>query len=805
MKKILFFILIIFLSIKIDAQTIKVLNKSNLQAIPYVVIYNQTRTQISLTNINGKADLAGFTKNDTLFFQHTSFKNLSLPYSKVIKLSKGVLLSESVISVDEIFISANKWEQNREEIPNKITSIKQDQIQFNNPQSAADILEQSNQVFVQKSQMAGGSPMIRGFATNSVLLVVDGVRLNNAIYRTGNLQNVISLDANCIDNSEIIFGPGSVIYGSDALGGVMDFHTRKATLSTSSKMMIKANALTRYSSANNENTGHIDFTVANDKLSLVTSFTESNYDDLRMGSNGNNNSQYLRDSLVQRINGSDNVLKNSDSNIQKPTAYNQINFMQKLRFKPNKNLDFTYSYHYSKTSDQPRYDKLRELKSETFKYAEWYYGPQQWQMHSLTTKYSKSNLFFDEVKFIAAYQNYKESRHSRKFGKTDILEQFEDVDIYSFNLDFYKDIDENNHLFYGLEGIYNGLNSTAQERNVDDNTLTSGFIVPRYPDGDNHYYSSAAYLGYKRNINTETTLNSGIRYSFVGLQSTFENAYYNQFLGIDKINNNNNALNGSLGLVYRPSDYWKFNINASTGFHAPNWDGLGKVFTPKKGVVIVPNTNLKPEYAYNLDFGIMKKIDERINIQTSFFYTYLDDPIVQHDFSINGIDSLFYDDEWSKTQAFVNYQHATIYGASLELNGDITENFGLKSNISYSHGEDNEGNALRHVAPLFGSTHIIFTTKKLKIDAFANYNGEIKSENLAPSEQGKDNIYAIDSEGNLYSPAWFTINLKASYQIIDKLQINAGIENITDQRYRPYSSGICAPGRNFIIALRFKM
>ncbi len=805
MKKIIFFIFIIFIGIKINAQTIKVLNKSNLQAVPYVVIYNQNRTQIALTNLNGEANLSGFSKNDTLFFQHTSFKKLALPYNKVVKLSNGILLSESVINVDEILISANKWEQKRNEIPNKIVSIKQDEIQFNNPQTSADLLEQSNEVFVQKSQMAGGSPMIRGFATNAVLLVVDGVRLNNAIYRTGNLQNIISLDANNVESSEIVFGPGSVIYGSDALGGVMDFHTIKPVLSTSSKILVKANALTRYSSANNEKTGHIDITVANNKLSLVSSFTKSDFDDLRMGNVGNNNSQYLCDSLVQRINGSDSVLKNNDSNIQKPTAYNQTNFMQKIRFKPNQNFDFIYAYHYSKTSDQPRYDNLRTLKKGTFKYAQWYYGPQQWQMHSLTTKYSKSNLLFDEAKFIAAYQNYKESRHSRKLNKTDILEQFEDVDIYSFNLDFYKNFGEKNHLFYGLESIYNGLNSTAQERNVDDNTLSTDFIVPRYPDGDNQYFSSAAYIGYKRNINTETTFNSGIRYSLVRLKSTFKNPYYNQFFGINKVDNKNNALNGSLGLVYRPSDYWKFDINASTGFHAPNWDGLGKVFTPKTGVVIVPNESLKPEYAYNLDFGIMKKFDEKINIQTSVFYTYLNNPIVQRDFSINGIDSLFYDDEWNKTQAFVNFQHAKIYGANVQLTGDITESLGIKSCISYTHGEDNQGNTLRHVSPLFGSTHVVFTLKKIKIDAFANYNGEIKAENLSPSEQGKNNMYAIDSAGNLYSPSWFTFNIKASYQIIDKLQINAGIENITDQRYRPYSSGICSPGRNFIIALRVKI
>ncbi|MCK7536351.1 MAG: Plug domain-containing protein [Marinilabiliales bacterium] len=103
-------------------------------------------------------------------------------------------------------------------------------MEFDNPQTSADLLAKSNEVFVQKSQLGGGSPMIRGFSTNKILLVVDGVRMNNAIYREGNLQNVLSLDANTIENSEIIFGPGSVTYGSDALGGVMDFHTKELNL-----------------------------------------------------------------------------------------------------------------------------------------------------------------------------------------------------------------------------------------------------------------------------------------------------------------------------------------------------------------------------------------------------------------------------------------------------------------------------------------------------------------------------------------------------------------------------------------------
>jgi hemoglobin/transferrin/lactoferrin receptor protein len=125
--------------------------------------------------------------------------------------------STKISYLNEVVISANRWEQNLREVSSRVTKVGAQQIQFQNPQTAADLLGLSNQVFIQKSQLGGGSPMIRGFATNRVLLVVDGVRMNNAIFRSGNLQNVISLDANAIEETEVIFGPGSVMYGSDAI------------------------------------------------------------------------------------------------------------------------------------------------------------------------------------------------------------------------------------------------------------------------------------------------------------------------------------------------------------------------------------------------------------------------------------------------------------------------------------------------------------------------------------------------------------------------------------------------------------
>jgi len=117
-------------------------------------------------------------------------------------------------------------------------------------------------------------------------------------------------------------------------------------------------------------------------------------------------------------------------------------------------------------------------------------------------------------------------------------------------------------------------------------------------------------------------------------------------------------------------------------------------------------------------------------------------------------------------------------------------------------GKDDENDPIRHVSPLFGNTSVSYSATKLKVEFYVNYNGQISYKNLASSERDKPHMYAKDENDNTYSPAWYTFNLKGYYQINKMLQINLGIENILGHRYRPYSSGIAAPGRNFIIALR---
>ncbi|MCF6239953.1 MAG: TonB-dependent receptor [Bacteroidales bacterium] len=793
MKLIYITLILNFITVLAWGQTVKLVDKTNLQAIENVVITSGNQSVI--TDIYGKANISSFEKDAVLSFKHPFFKEYVISYKDLEKLNFKIALSESILNLDEIVVSANRWEQNKKEIPNKITAISAREVAFENPQTTADLLNLSGEVFIQKSQMGGGSPMIRGFSTNRILIVVDGVRMNNAIYRSGNLQNVISLDANSIENTEVIFGPGSVIYGSDAIGGVMDFHTLQAKLSSDKNLKFSGNALTRYSTANIEKTGHTDFNIAGKKWAFRTSISYSDYEDLKMGTK--QHQEYTRPEYVSWISNQDSVVKNKDINLQKFTAYNQIYLMQKIRFRPNKHIDIQYGFQYSQLSDVPRYDRLIQYKNNQLKYAQWYYGPQKWMMNTLNLKYSKNTKFFDEAKFILAYQNYEESRHDRKFKKVDIRERTENVDILSTNIDFDKQLNSQSYLFYGFEALSNKINSSGQKRNI-----YTGEIEPyasRYPDNSD-YSSFAAYLNYKNNINKKMTFNAGIRYNRVLLNADFDTTFYK--FPFDDIKINTGALNGSLGLVYRPDNTWQLNINLASGFRAPNIDDVGKVFDSEPGNVVVPNENLKPEYAYNLDLGIVKTINKSIKIDLTGFYTVLSNAMVRRDFSFNGQDSIMYDGELSKVEALVNTDEATVYGFQLGFYGDILKSLSFKSNLTFTKGKDKKGLPLRHVAPLFGSTHLIFKVPKIHADLYANYNAELSNENLAPSEQSKGYMYAKDKDGKPYSPAWFTLNGKISYQLNHFLQLNAGVENILDVRYRPYSSGIVSAGRNFIFALR---
>ncbi|GAA3558578.1 TonB-dependent receptor plug domain-containing protein [Snuella lapsa] len=791
----------LFVSATLYAQQIRVLNKITEEPVFGVAIFNVDKTKSVFTNFRGEVILDGFTDSEIIYFQHLShiLKKLTKPQ---IDKSNIVYLDVNTQGLDEVVVSASKFGQSKKDIPQRIINLNAENVTFSNPQTSADLLETTGQVYIQKSQLGGGSPMIRGFSTNRLLITVDGVRMNNAIFRGGNLQNVIAIDPFSIESTEVTLGSGSVIYGSDAIGGVMSFYTQTPRLSYTDSLYFKANTIVRYSTANDEKTGHFDFNIGLKKWAFVANVSYTDFNDLRMGKHGPD--EYLRPEFVITNNGTDVVIQNNNPLVQRQSGYSQLNTMQKVRYEPYENLTFDLGLYYTTSSDVPRYDRLIRYKNGNLRSAEWNYGPQQWFMTNFeVTKLSSSTHFYDKVKASVAYQNFKESRKDRDF-QSDIRNiRKESINAYSFNMDFEKTLSSKTRFFYGLEYIYNKVMSHGEEENIANNTLFP--TVSRYPNGAT-WESAAVYSSIKYKPNDKFVFQSGLRFNHVASRASFEenNVYLN--LPFDSAKNKSGALTGTAGISWSPNTIIQWKLNASSAFRAPNIDDIGKVFDSEPGSVVVPNNNLKPEHAYGGELGVKLDFNDKVVLDMSTYYTYLNNALVRRDFAVNGETEIVYDGELSRVQAIQNASKAWIYGFEVGLKMMLTNHLKLTSQYSVIGGtEENDGIEVpvRHVAPSFGNSHLVWTDKSWKLDVFANYNNELSFQQLAPSEQGKDYIYALDENGNPYAPSWYTFNARVQYQISNSTTITASMENITDQRYKTYSSGIAAAGRNFILSLKY--
>ncbi|WP_204344299.1 TonB-dependent receptor [Psychroserpens algicola] len=797
-------VLFIFSLAICNSQTVRVVEDATNTPISGVTIFNTKKNKSAITNLEGEASLDQFSEDEMIYFQNILYIKKALKKSDIKKDNYIVYLTPSIENLDQVVVSASKFEQSKRDIPQTIVNINAGDIQFENPQTSADLLESTGNVYIQKSQLGGGSPMIRGFSTNRLLITVDGVRMNNAIFRGGNLQNVISVDPFSVQNTEITLGAGSVVYGSDAIGGVMSFYSKKPQLSYRDSLYFNANVATRYATANKEKTGHIDVNFGLKKWAFLTSVSYTDFDDLRMGAHGPED--YLRPEYVETINGEDVIVQNNIPRIQTPTGYDQINVLQKVKYEPFEDLSFDLGLYYTTTSSYSRYDRLIRYRDENLRSAEWNYGPQRWFMGNFqVTKLSSSSNLYDKVQATLAYQNFQESRLDRDFQSEERNIREEAVDAYSLNVDLEKDLNERSKLFYGLEYVYNHVKSTGETFNIVSNTTSP--TVSRYPNGSN-WQSIAAYASFKHKPNAKFVFQSGLRYNHILANADFKanNQYLN--LPFDGTELNTGALTGTAGIRWIPNDMIQWKFNASTAFRAPNIDDIGKVFDSEPGSVVVPNQHLKPEYAYGGELGLKLNFDEVFIIDMATYYTFLDNALIRRDFTLNGESQIEYDGELSNVQAIQNASKNWIYGFEAGIQLNFSKQFKLTSQYNIIGGtEEDEGVEVpvRHIAPNFGNTHFVWQNDKVQIDAFAEYNNELSFTQLAPSEQVKDYIYALDRNGNPYAPSWYTLNLRTQYDITDAATIVASLENITDQRYQTYSSGIAAPGRNFIVSLRYSL
>lgn len=788
-----------------------------------VTIFSVEKGFATSTDKSGKANIVGLEGQDSLVFTHLGYVSKTLTVEDLSQQSYRVQLELQSLEFEAIIVKgAFRTEEYQSNIPSRVDVIDHKELSFINPQTTADALLNTGNVFVQKSQMGGGSPVIRGFEANKVLIVIDGVRMNNAIYRNGHLQNSITVDNNMLERVEVIYGPAAVIYGSDALGGVMSFTSKqpRLALGTNDYSLLEGNAFIRFSTANQEKTGHLDFNFGNTKWSSLTSMTVSSFDDLRTGSA--NRPEYpdygKRFFYVDRINGQDSVVQNENPLIQVGTAYSQLDLTQKLLFKPRKDWRFLANIQYSNTTNVPRYDQLTQStvavidgnRTEDFRFSEWYYGPQKRFLSAITSEFEpNNNKAFDHLAVILAYQHIEEDRISRRFGSVSRTNQEETVHVGSLNIDFVKRFqkeenampnNQKQRLRYGLELNYNAVKSLAYHEDIETGELNFD-AVTRYPDGGSQMTTAAAYTSFRQKIGDQYTLNAGLRYTFAALHAEYADTTKIQ-LPYTEISSNLGALTGSVAMIWKVTPNTNINAIASTAFRSPNVDDFGKI-RAKGDFVLVPNPNLSSEYALNGELSITQHFNFKAQAQQSTasvtgFYTYLFDAIVRDFTTLNGVDSLLHFGDYYTTQWNVNAGTAYIYGLSANIDLAFGQSWNLKSSFNYIKGWNTFDNApLAHIPPIYGQTSLNYSRKQFKFRFLIRYNGWKQAEDF--DWAGTDNLELTTVDG---TPSWYTLNTYATYQLTKNIMTTLAFENILDAHYRPFSSGVSAAGRNIIISLR---
>ena len=264
----------------------------------------------------------------------------------------------------------------------------------------------------------------------------------------------------------------------------------------------------------------------------------------------------------------------------------------------------------------------------------------------------------------------------------------------------------------------------------------------------------------------------------------------------------NSATSWSLGTTYKAGNGFKLSSQVSSAFRSPNIDDLAKIRV-KVNEISVPNINLQPETSLNGEVSISKKLKSNILISATAFMTSLNNAIVRDDFTLpDGTSFLVDEGDTLNTVSNINANTAIVRGVSLNIKSALSSRLELSGSFNYIKGirkdiSDNDS-PLSHIPPIYGKVSLAYVEDKQQLNLKIVYNGSKPLNEYGGTE---DNLENATTNG---TPAWYTVNAYYQRKLNAHFSTSLALENILDVHYRPFSSGVSAPGRNLIISIYSK-
>jgi hemoglobin/transferrin/lactoferrin receptor protein len=712
-------------------------------------------------------------------------------------------------SFEEILLSSQRFQQKRKETPRQIEVVSAKRLSELQPATLGDALINTGQVFVQKSQMGGGSPVLRGFEASRVLMVIDGVRMNNATYRAGHLQDIITIDPFILDRMEVNFGAGSTLYGSDALGGVLYFKTKDATLG---EFSVKPSATVRYQSASNSVIGNVGLKVQSAKVGLLLSATRSQFGDLRSGSK--NYSDWdtfgMLPRYVGQVNGRDTVLLNDDPQRQKGTGYAQTDLFAKIFTKTGK-VEHMVNLQKSMSDIIPRYDRMSQFNNGKPVYGRWDYAPQNREYISYTAKAGSED---HHTRLTLAQQRIEVGRVTRNFGLEMERIQRDAVRMRTVNLDRHDQLSASFTLNSGVEMVWNAVKSVGINKNIS--TLAETATKARYSDsGATTQMHSVFAQGIYKMAKTGTVIQGGVRVSKYSLEALFSTA--NPWkLPYQSISFATTTPSYDLGLTQQLKKGLLLKASVNQAYRNPNVDDMTKVFDSKPGAkLLVPSADLKAERSTTVDLGVLWRKDRSFAIEAGVFSSAVKNLLLDQPGTLNGEDSLMYDGRLTPVYQLQNVALGEISGMYLNAKVRLVKDLWFSGSLTQTKGIYRLDDAaaeqpLDHIPPVYGQASLRWNGKGWFAEAQCLFNGMKKAEDYSSSGEDNQEIQPIgladingDGKADGFNPAWQCWNIRGGYQHRSGLTATLAIENVLDLHYRYFASGMSAAGRSVNVSLAY--
>ncbi len=656
--------------------------------------------------------------------------------------ANGQVDSTMVISIQEVIITSQRVPQKEVDIPYSVNSISRNEMDKFSPRTTPDALISTNGVFVQKTNHGGGSPFIRGLTGNQTLLLIDGIRINNSIFRYGPNQYLNTIDAFTIEKIEVAKGTGSVQYGSDALGGVLQLFTKEPFINNS-EQKLHGNILGKYMTGDMEKTSRGEMNYSSEKLAAIVGGTYHDYGDLIGG---------------------------KSTGKQSPSGYNEYAFDSKIVFAVNDNIQLTFVNQFLRQERVPVYHKV---VLENYKLNE--FDPQQRILTYARMNIQGHGKLFNQVKLITSWQQGIEGRNTQKNSSSILNKERDEVNTLGFTVDITSKLSSIWTANSGIEIYHDQIGSTKKE--IADSG--SGLIVEKrglYPD-DSKYNNYSIFSLHHLYLG-KWIMDGGIRLN--ALQINISDAT----LGEVEISPEAIVFNASA--MYNFSQAHHVYTTFSSGFRAPNIDDMGTL-----GIVDfryeIPAYDLSPEKSQNYELGYKLSLP-KFSGTVAAYYMNLNQLITRVK-----VDGQFIDGY--QVYKKENVEEAYIKGLEATAKWKPLSAFEINGGVSYTYGQSiTKDEPLRRIPPLNG--RMAGTYSFLKFFTTAEFLFAGKQDRLAAGDKS-DNRIPIGG-----TPGWQVANLYAGIQFAS-VKFNVGVQNLLNEDYRIHGSGINGVGRSAFLSISY--